>query len=354
MNAFFNYIRPDSLRKLEVKSYWTEFDDFIDRQSQVKDLTILERNFNQSFERLHLEYFTVIVADATAVPNDKLINLIRAHPEIKYLSTVKKIISLYDKEEFSVDCVMGVDVFNALFNDPSLKKLLITYNSQIESTNLAKCAAKEVEIKDMRHLTNVRIEDFMDMKNLEKLTIDNFTLDSESSKKFRSVRYLNLKNPSIYYNSCSFSQILSSFENLEHFECGSEIISAQFWINGAKIQYPRLKVLKLSFIEKHYKLKSFLDAFPNLETLHLRAQKYSFDLESLIKLTTMTKLKSFKTSFHLYETNMDSFPIAVSTFKKLCEKWNDFQIGFYGTVPDAIKREVSSICNVDGSCIWKN
>jgi hypothetical protein len=156
------------------------------------------------------------------------------------------------------------------------------------------------------------------------------------------------------YADCSFSQILSSFKNLEYLECGAlgEFRSSRIY--DAKIQYPRLKELKGHFSYFDDKLATFLDAFPNIKTLHLRAQKLPFHLESLIKLTTMTKLKSFKTSFHLYETNMDSFPIAVSTLKKLCEKWNDFRIGFYGTVPDAIKREVSSICNVDGSCIWKN
>jgi hypothetical protein len=337
MNAFFNYIRPHSLRKLEVKSYWIEFDNFINRQLQVNDLTILESNFNQSFERLHLEYFKVNVADATAVPNDKLINLICAHPEIKYLSNVKCTLSHYNiwnlKSRYSfskmktIDCTIRGDVFKALCNLPSLEKLIIFPTSQFDVSDLVKCTAKEVVIKNMRSLTNVSIEDLMDLKNLEKLTIDFFFFNSNTVKKFHKVRYLKLEQPN--YDDCSFSQILNIFPNLKHLELGSSSNYSKLSFSDANIQYPHLKTLIIdscrSFNGKPVK---FLDEFPNLETLDLSSSfKIPFHLICLKKLSTMKKLKTFKTRFHIIKTTNLGSPV-LDALEELCDKLENFDIRF--------------------------
>jgi hypothetical protein len=332
MNTFFNYIRPDSLRKLEVKSYWAEFDDFINRQLQVNDLTIFESNFNHSFQRLHLEYFTVNVADVTAVPNDKLINLICAHPEIKYLSTVKSTISRYNEVE-TIDCAIRGDVFKALCSLPSLEKLIVAQPyTQFDVSNLAKCTAKEVEIKNMRSLTNVSIEDLMDLKNLEKVTIDNFILYSEEEIKFQNVRYLKVENPrSYFYDDNKFSQILNTFENLEHLELGLPSTNAlKLSISDTKIQYPHLKRLIVKHFSFDDKPVKFLDLFPNLETLGLGFFKIPFHLVVLKKFSAMEKLKTLKMMFHLIKTTNLSSPV-LDALEELCDKLDNFDIRFMTT-----------------------
>lgn len=126
IKEFFGYFRTNSLKELTVKSHWNEFDGFINLQQTIADLTIHESNFNQMFDKLNLENFTVIVEmDHTAspahsnfthnptivrspifwrnpvvtnvsamkpnVPNDKLISLIYTHRGIKKLSVVNLI-----------------------------------------------------------------------------------------------------------------------------------------------------------------------------------------------------------------------------------------------------------------------
>jgi hypothetical protein len=258
----------------------------------------------------------------------------------------------------TIDCAIRGDVFKALCSLPSLEKLLIAPSSQFDVSDLAKCTAKEVVIKNMRSLTNVSIEDLMDLKNLEKLTIDFFYFNSKAVKKFHKVRYLKLEQPN--YDDCSFSQILSIFPNLKHLELGSSSNYSKLSFSDANIQYPHLKTLIIDYCRSFDgKPVKFLDAFPNLETLDLSSSfKILFHLISLKKLSTMKKLKTFKYLFHLIKTTNLSSPV-LDALEELCEKLENFDIRFMtsekGTVHIATLQ--SRFPNIDAGgcyCILKS
>jgi hypothetical protein len=58
IKEFLNYIGPNTLRKLEIKSYLDNFEELINRQLNVKDLTIRGRNFTQLFNDHRLDSFS--------------------------------------------------------------------------------------------------------------------------------------------------------------------------------------------------------------------------------------------------------------------------------------------------------
>jgi hypothetical protein len=258
---------------------------------------------------------------------------------------MKPTTSRYNNRETIVHSNMGGDVIKALCNLPSLKKLVIAPSSQFDVSDLAKCTAKEVEIYYMHNSTNVSTKDLVDMKNLEKLTLKRFILNSESNKMFQTVRYLKINGS----HGSNFRQILSSFENLEHFECTTPYIFSRQSISDTSIQYPHLKRLKVDYWHRFSgKLVKFLDSFPNLVALHLDSNDIPFGLVSLKKLSGMAKLKTLGITFQLNKSS-NLTPTVLAAIKKLCAKLSNYEIGFnnYGNNANdffaALKRELPDI-----------
>jgi hypothetical protein len=221
IKEFFDYIQPNSLQKLEIKSELADFEEFMNRQLSVKDLAITGGNFTQMFADHRIESFTLIVcldwkdsyfgnSGYKYVPNDKLLSLIKCHPELKIFRAV----DIYEDRDGIYPCSMSEDVIIALCNLPYLEKLVIVGElgfTSFDHNVLARCTAKEVEIKECR-LTDKLIEEILKMKNIQKLSVERLILKPD--QKCQTLRYLKVET----YDWCDLNKILNCFEGLENLE----------------------------------------------------------------------------------------------------------------------------------------
>lgn len=385
IKEFFGYFRPSLLKQLKVKSHWNEFDDFISKQLAVTDLTIHESNFNQTFDKLQLNSFVVIVeVDRSTpsayptfvrnpggmynlaswrnnalmsapvrnpnVPNDKLINLISTHSEIKKLSAVNLI--GYRGGEYS-QCELRVDVIKALCHLPSLEKLIIRYdyNSTIDKEDLAQCTAKEVEVQDLNR-SNIRnsaqnetlIKDILEMENIQKLKVDSLDLRPEMRMSHETLKYLKVVKT---INGCDLRQLLNNFVGLEHLECEKFCYRYYHIIfqNGAdRTIFPDLKCLRLNDGSMtNVCLPTLLQSLPNLEIFLLKSCNIPYQTAVLNVFSSMPKLKDITVTFS--KITMDDNAItAFNALKNLCSKLKKFNITFITAsqgFKDMLERELS-------------
>lgn len=363
IQGFLDHLQIASLRKLDVKSYWDAFDDFIKRHSKVTNLSIPERNFTQSFEHLELDSFSVFNGDEDEycnalfepdddyfIPtvkneglykqlNDKLLKLIQAHPNIKNVTAW-----CHSDRYFPI--ALREDVIKALCQLPSLRNFYhsITHASKIDTADLIRSNACEVHFQYCFKYNDFKIpnlNEILKMKNLQKLSIgggwnENFTTKAPSLQ--------HLKIEFYHVNNDRLARILSSFEGLECLELENFRGSAKVISNG--VIYPRLKIVKIESFKFDGDFELFLKAFPNIESLHLQKCKITFSDTLMNHFLAMRKLKRLTIELDLKEQD---FPAnAVAALEKLCNILTIFEISFKNvpSTSHATLQEFSRHCNV--------
>lgn len=240
---------------------------------------------------------------------------------------------------------MRVDVIKALCHLTGLEKLIIKYdqNFTINKEDLAKCTAKEVEVKDFDRYRNraqneTLINNILEMENIEKLTVDSLDLNPERSKFHEKLKYLKVTK---CVNGCNLKQLLNNFLGLQHLECGD------FTYNSNRIATPRYLDNTIFSDLKHLSLNGgnsclprLLSSLPNLEILLLK----SLNKDGAIYLNmflSMPKLKELTVAFINTSTDHKTFV----ALKNLCSKLTKFTITFFETTHDfteMLEKELSN------------